>query len=124
MRPRILLIDDDLDVLALLSAILGGTYGCDTAVGGAEGLLALQRARYDLVLLDLTMPDVDGEDVMCRMSARDDRTPVIIVSGDCDAALRARRLGAVGAVGKPFDPAKLGAVVARALGAQDARAVA
>lgn len=121
---KILVVDDDDALLQIIATILRGPYVVDTAKGGPAGLLALSQTRYDLVLLDLNMPDIDGAAVVRTMRATGDQTPVVIVSGERDAAARAQQLGAVAAVGKPFDADVLESLVSHLLDERAAAAVA
>lgn len=116
-RKRILVIDDDPDVLNIVSALLSSTYHVRTAQGGAAGLRLLGHERYDLVLLDLCMPGVDGETVKRTLDSAGDRTPVVLLSGERDLTAHARRLGAQGQIAKPFDLEVIEAVVRRMLNA-------
>ena len=111
-KLHILVVDDD--VLARMTAAQcvkqqGHTAGM--AQGGAQALEMLQSDRYDLVLLDLMMPDVDGFEVLTRIKAdpRLQGIPVIMVSGDDDAESMARciEMGAAGHLPKPLTPAQL-----------------
>jgi signal transduction histidine kinase len=101
---RVLLADDDPqigDIVTLYFARHG-----DAAVtvvhSGTACLAALARDSYDLVLLDLSMPDLDGLQILGTLTARGDATPVIMVSGDGQSplAVRAMRAGAVDCIDK------------------------
>lgn len=115
---RILAIDDDADVLLLITGLLGASYSVTTAQGGAAGLRALSAGRFDLVLLDLSMPGVDGAAVKRSMDSAGDRTPVLLLSGEADLTLWARRLGAAGALAKPVSVGRLEAMLERVLAAR------
>jgi CheY-like chemotaxis protein len=95
----VLVVDDGRDardMMALLLRLKG--YHARTAEGGAQALAAIEADRPDLVLLDLTMPDMDGFEVLRRLRAdpRHERLPVVMFSGigDPKVADEARRLGA------------------------------
>ena len=74
-RPvRILLVDDDLDIRACAGEILASAgYDVDVAANGQEALHALDRARFDVVVLDLTMPVMSGWQFLEAAAARRDR---------------------------------------------------
>jgi DNA-binding NtrC family response regulator len=59
-RPNVLVIDDDPSILEMTRAALGDEYNVRTATDGAEGLKELRRQLPDVVLLDLSMPNMDG----------------------------------------------------------------
>ena len=105
---HILVVDDNainLDVAA--EALLSCGAQVDTAAGGTQALGAIERAAYDLILLDLTMPDVDGIAVgkAIRVSKLNAKVAVLFfTAADDDEAKRATlEIGAVGYVSKPVD---------------------
>ncbi len=117
---RILVVDDvdaNRDVLARRILKLG--YRVDTAVNGREALTRLQRERFDLVLLDLMMPELDGYAVLQRMKADPElrHLPVIMISAltDIDAVVRCIELGAEDYLAKPFNPVLLKARLSASL---------
>jgi response regulator RpfG family c-di-GMP phosphodiesterase len=117
---RVLLIDDDAGIRRLSKKILETLgCGCDEAESGEEGLAAIRAARYDLVLLDLTLPDMDGFEV-CRQLRQRPRFPhlkIIIVSGrgDQDELAEALPRGADDYIPKPFHTRQMIAKVQHAL---------
>ena len=103
-QPRILIVDDDEALLLLFSMALEcSDYHNDCASGGEEALKMLSENTYDLVLLDLQMPGVNGLEVLSRMRKRGDLTRVVIVSAFVpgSAVLRAVSLGVTTFLGKP-----------------------
>lgn len=102
-RPRILVVEDDLNVVQGLIAGLRRE-GFDVAVV-MDGAQACARALepFDLVVLDLMLPGASGFDVLGAMSGRV-RTPVLVLSArtELDARLKSFQLGAVDFVAKPF----------------------
>jgi DNA-binding response OmpR family regulator len=111
---RILVVDDDRttrDLLRLQLKALG--YVVDTAGDGASGLARMERRRYDLVLLDVWMPGMDGLEVLGRMRAAVDPPRIVVMTAD-DApqtVLKAIRERAYRYVTKPIEPRELGALV-------------
>jgi len=102
---KLLLVDDEPRMLSSLQALLHHRhFDIDTAASGAEALASLSRTRYDLVLLDLSLADMDGHHVMDFINKHCIETDVIIVSGNVriDAAIGALRGGARDFLRKPF----------------------
>jgi len=122
MSLHILVIDDELDIRRLLKDILSDEgYVVDVAANGAEARAARQRSGYDLILLDIWMPDVDGITLL-REWAQDPELarrscPVVMMSGHgtIEAAVEATRLGAVDFIEKPLSLSKLLQVVQQVL---------
>ena len=108
---RILIIDDDLHIGNMLEELLiREGYGVLRAYSGTEALLLLKEARPDLVLLDLMLPGLSGEEVLPILGG----IPVIIVSAKIDVDNKVRLLldGAADYVTKPFDTEELLARIA------------
>jgi DNA-binding response OmpR family regulator len=102
---RILVIDDEPRILAFLArGRSAGGYTVDTADNGGDGLGAGRRNGYDLVLLDLLLPGVDGLSVLHALNRLHPELPVVIVSArsDLPTKLRGFGLGASDYVSKPF----------------------
>jgi DNA-binding response OmpR family regulator len=115
---RILIVDDDPEVRELLADYFTGQgWNVDTAVGGAEALSVVQRARPDLVLLDIFMNDMDGVEVLRYLRRHDESLAVIMVTGHRDVALAREtlKIGAFDYITKPFDFRYLELTVAAAL---------
>ena len=118
MTARILVVDDEPDVLLMLRMSLEDEgYDVVLAPDGQAGLERMAEQRPDLVLLDLMMPVLDGWAVLERKRRDGDDTPVLVLSAksDPDDIDRALALGAVDYVGKPFDLDRLMALVASVL---------
>jgi len=104
-EQKILIVDDDPVVLKSLHDLLAiRGYNPNTAIGGQEAICQLDQNNYDLVLLDLHMPYVNGHDVMAHIRANQISTSVIIVSGETsfEAAKDACTLGAYDFLRKPY----------------------
>ena len=116
MAKRILVVDDDENILNLEKTILEGKgFQVTRAAGGAEALTLLGSASFDLVLLDVMMPGVDGFTV-CRKIKEDPRLkdlPVIFLTakGGGDALAEGFESGAVMYINKPFTANKLLTIV-------------
>ena len=81
---NILVIDNDININGLIKSVLDleKDYQVDFVLSGKEGLKRMKKQHYDLILLDLTMPEVSGVDIIKFMSADDDLKdiPVIVIS--------------------------------------------
>jgi DNA-binding response OmpR family regulator len=117
VRTRsILVVEDDADSRTMLAAFLASQgYRVLTAANGEEGLALTRQHRPSLVLLDLMMPVMDGEQFLKQQRADVDiqQIPVVIVSARGGAAGLALQLGACGYLPKPVDFDELCTCVAR-----------
>ena len=111
---RILIIDDDVHIGNMLEELLVREgYQVSRAYSGTEALLALSAAKPDLVLLDLMLPGLSGEEVLPRVR----EVPVIVLSAKVDVESKVSLLlgGAADYMTKPFDPKELLARITVAL---------
>lgn len=99
---RILVVDDHQDSLELVREVLSETFDVVLAHGGAEGLRSLERERFDGLMLDLTMPDIDGFDVMQFVTKNLPELPVMLTSALPNVERIAKQLGARDWVTKPY----------------------
>jgi DNA-binding NtrC family response regulator len=109
-KGRVLVVDDELDIREGLDALLSMEgYSVDLAPNGAEGIRKIESRAYDLVLLDLMMPDRSGMDVLREIRERDRETPIFMITayGSVEAAVQALKLGANDYFSKPWDNEKL-----------------
>ncbi|SEL74431.1 CheW-like domain-containing protein [Stigmatella aurantiaca] len=115
--PSLLLVDDSDAILALERAILSGHYSLNTASNGREALEKVGRLQPEAVLLDLSMPEMDGDEVLQRMkaTAATASIPVIIISSEKSRAEACLGLGAEAFLAKPFRAEDLLSAVAKAL---------
>jgi DNA-binding NtrC family response regulator len=114
---KILVIDDDgLMREACRETLVRSGHDVDLADTGKQGLAMLSRWAYDVVLLDLKMPEMDGMSVLAQIKEQDPDTVVIVISGygSVASAVQAMKLGAFDFLPKPFTPADLRRVVASA----------
>ena len=117
VRPAILLVDDDLNLLSALSRrLLREGYNVRTASSGVAALKALDAAWPSLVVVDLMMPSMDGFELSRRIKRIAD-LPIIVLSAvdASEAKVSALELYAEDYVTKPFDPDELVARVQRVL---------
>ncbi len=119
-RGLLLVVDDNetnRDVLSRRLQMQG--YATQSAADGAAALAAIGERVFDLVLLDIMMPDMDGYEVLRRLKA-DEKTrdlPVIMISaiGDLDSVVRCIEMGAEDYLPKPFNPTLLKARIGACL---------
>lgn len=94
-RPRVLCVDDDEDSREMLPTLLKlARIETRTVTTAAEALSLIQAERFDLYLLDVQLPDVDGFELCCRMRVFDPYTPILFFSGAADEAHRERAIAA------------------------------
>jgi CheY-like chemotaxis protein len=115
--PHLLLVDDSEAVLAFEKAALSGHYAISTASTGREALESLRKVDYDAVLLDLSMPEMDGDEVLLHMQrdARLWRVPVVVVSSETHRQAEVLRKGARAFLGKPVRAQEMLPLVERIL---------
>ena len=117
LRPPVLIIDDEPSLHDALRELLGDDYDVRSAPDGERGLELLRSERCSCILLDLTLPGMDGLTFLQRLRDRDVRTPVIVLTASktVQSAVRAMRLGAEDYLTKPWDPDELRLAVSRAV---------
>ena len=107
---RVLLVEDDVTAARGISLILkNASFTIDHTDMGREALEMVRHYDYDLILLDLALPDIDGHEVVRRMRAARLSTPVIVLSAVCGspAKVKAFTAGADDFITTPFDHAEL-----------------
>lgn len=107
---RVLLVEDDRQLAdGLASALTQSGYAADVAPTGDDALAACAGADYQLVILDLGLPDIDGVEVLRRMRKQGITTPVLILTARDELSERVRGLDAGGDdyLSKPFAIAEL-----------------
>ncbi len=121
--PHLLLVDDSESVLAFEKAALAGHYVVSTAVNGREALTKVAQLKPAGVLLDLSMPEMDGDEVLAQMQKDPQlaRIPVIIVSSEKQRAEACLKGGARAFLAKPIRAQDLLPMVGKVL--DDARRV-
>ena len=114
MADLVLIVDDDEAVrTTLYKVIRSNGLDAEMASGGEQALELISKTHYDLILLDVNMPGMDGFTLVQKLRSRGIKTPIIIVSGrkeDYDT-LYGLDIGADDYVTKPFNPIVLGAKV-------------
>jgi len=117
-KDKILLIDDDVSLCTVISHQLEGM-GYEVAVAnhGKDGISAFQESRFNLLLIDLQMPDMSGMHVLSKVRTLDNEVAIIIITayGTVENAVEACRLGADDYLTKPFAKEQLRFAVEKAL---------
>lgn len=122
LPPRVLVVDDEADVRHVLRVALEGWgYQVDEAASGEEAISRLATRRYDLLLLDLRMPGMDGVAVMERVRLSRPHLPIIILTGyaTLESAIAAVRCGATDYLLKPVSIREIARAVHRAFQRSD-----
>jgi two-component system cell cycle response regulator CtrA len=106
---RVLLVEDDILTEKTSVVLRSAGFTVDYTDMGYEALEMVHRYDYDLILLDLMLPDIEGYEVLRRMRAERLSTPVIVLSALCrpQAKVKAFSAGADDFISKPFDQAEL-----------------
>jgi DNA-binding response OmpR family regulator len=119
-KPAVLVVDDEAKILDILRSYLERSgYQALTAQSGREGLAVLERNHVSLLLLDLMLPDIPGEEICRRIREESDHPglPIIMMTAKIEERdiIRGLNMGADDYVAKPFSPRELMARVAAAL---------
>jgi DNA-binding response OmpR family regulator len=110
-KKKIVVADDEPIIISLLTELMSGTYDIHTAANGVQALNAVERTKPDMVILDVTMPEMDGFEA-CRCLKRNTATskiPVIMLTARCrvmdiETGIKS---GADAYIIKPFSPGML-----------------
>src|SRR4051794_24891152 len=106
MRPRVLICDDEESVrLVCARALTRAGYDTASVSTGREAIAAMQRDSFDVLVLDMRMPDSDGLGILARLREIDPVVPCLVISGhaDFDSTVSLLRHGAADFLRKPFD---------------------
>ncbi len=117
-KAKILVVDDEPLVLdSCRKVLLEAGHDVDTASGGQEAIEKLSGGKYDLMLLDLKMPDLDGLEVLNRAKNSDPSMVIAIITGyaTVDTAVEAMKNGAYDYISKPISASSLEMLAKRAL---------
>lgn len=104
-KMRILIADDEEGIRESVSLILGPDYAVEAVADGEAAMAKLERGRFDLALLDIKMPKLDGVEIMRRIKSQRLEVPVLVLTAyqSVELAKEAVKLGALDYIPKPFD---------------------
>lgn len=114
----VLIIDDEIDIVEGLSEALAGLFeNISKAQNGEEGFILATSQNFDLIISDIMMPKVKGDDFLRKLRMKGVHTPVIFITGNGskDNLISALRLGAVDFIEKPFDIDQILNIVTRTM---------
>jgi two-component system NtrC family response regulator len=117
-KHSILLIDDDDSLRRVMEFSLAEAgYKVRTAANGEEGLDIFSKEAFDAVITDITMPGMNGMEVLAKVRQRDDRVPVVVITayGTIESAVDAMKQGAFDYITKPFNRDELRITLEKAL---------
>ncbi len=116
----LLIVDDELGIRESLRMLLKNDYDVLLATNADEAFSKIKEHSPDVILLDITLPDLDGLKVLRRIKQNDPGTVVIMMTGAeiVNTAVEAMKLGAYDCVAKPFDINELGLIITQSLSAK------
>ncbi len=117
-KPKVLVVDDeDSPRMVLRLELINEGYDVETASDGDEAMAAVEKGKFDLVLLDIKMPRVNGFDVLkfIKSNHRDVRVIMMTSFSDLKSAYESEKLGAEGFVIKPYELVALMGTIERVL---------
>jgi DNA-binding NtrC family response regulator len=124
LKAKVLIVDDDAVVRDSLTKWFESEgYQVGAATGGQQALAMLEADSWDVLLVDIKMPGIDGMDLQSRVHSIDANLPVILMTGyaTVESAVRALKNGAYDYITKPFDPDDLVHLVQKAVEHRRAR---
>src|SRR6266498_2376414 len=118
MKKRVLIIDDDMDMCALLSRFLSRNgYDTDVSYSGQKGISKFEEENFDVVLCDYRLGNMDGREVLLSVKKLKPETIVLIITGysDIKTAIDVIKQGAYDYITKPLIPDEVLSVLNKAL---------
>jgi len=115
---KILAVDDSQPIREMVTLTLkSGGHEIVTAVDGAEGLALFKKEKFDLVVTDINMPEMDGFTLIREIRALDNKIPVLALTTESEQTKRqsGQQAGVDGWIVKPFKPAQFLAIVKQIL---------
>lgn len=121
--PRIMIVDDEQGPREALKMILRDDYEIFTAGSGTEALDFISNEEFDLMILDIRMPDINGIDLLAQVKSIVPETEVVMITAyaSVETATNALRQGALDYLTKPFDSSAVKEVVAKGLARRSAK---
>ncbi len=121
MKRKVLVVDDELGPREALRMILGEDYDVSVASGGLEARDNFLNKEYDLMIMDIKMPDINGIDLLTEVKTKSPETEVIMITAyaSVDTATDALRMGALDYIIKPFDTSSVLEAVQKGLSRRD-----
>src|SRR6185369_8221066 len=116
--PRILTVDDSRAVRMIVTKQVKQLgFEVEEAEDGAQGLAQLEESKFDLVVLDVTMPVMDGPTMLAALRERGDQTPVLMLTSESKRSIVANlmKIGISDYILKPFKPEELQAKILKIL---------
>lgn len=109
LQPKILLVEDDYSISSALTQVLQSTYEVDVAPTGQLALHKIDFEHYDIVVLDLNLPDMSGVTICQLLCERNLNIPILILTGDANVLSKVKMLniGANDYMTKPFSVGEL-----------------
>ena len=107
---KILIVDDDKDIVKIVTTMLEGRgWDVTAAYNGREALDIVNQLRPDIILLDIMMPEMNGIEVLKRIKKIDAGTRIVMITafGDVESYLDSMELGAYEYINKPFETDEL-----------------
>jgi DNA-binding NtrC family response regulator len=117
-NKSILVVDDEKNIRTTLQQVLEASgYAVTTAVNGEDCLAKLSETGFDMVLLDMKLPGIDGIEVLREVRRKGYDVPVAMITayGTIESAVEAMKLGAVDYLRKPFSPEQIRELVGKIL---------
>jgi DNA-binding response OmpR family regulator len=117
-KRHILVVDDEKNIrLTVQHSLIAADYDVDTASNGAEGLDRFHEGHYDLILMDLRMPQINGIEMLREIREHDTHTAAIVITAylTIDTLLEAFSLGVSDYIRKPFSPNDVREMVRRVM---------
>ena len=116
-KRSILVVDDDMAHRTMLRILLGWEYDIVEADSGSKAIEKVQNVPFDLVLMDVCMPEISGVEALDRIKATNPKIPVIMMTGysSAETANRAMQKGAYDYLTKPFDFDNLRSTIEKAI---------
>jgi DNA-binding NtrC family response regulator len=122
-QVSVLIVDDENELRKSVASVLGSAmpgfeFKITEAANGLEAINAVKSGDFDLVLMDVRMPEMDGLEALIQIKAQDPRVFVVIMTAHSNLqdAITAIKEGAYDYVEKPVQPDKLATIVSKALG--------